>query len=99
MSETQRLTQFKNKGRDANVSSASSRAYCQTLQVCDVLELIAGAPTPESGGERRAPEGEERWSDVQEEKCGRSSWGRHFPSSGKDSELPGKSFKIKTKII
>lgn len=65
-------------------------AECSRAGVWRFHVIVAGAATQEGGGERRAPEGEEGWSDVQEEECSGSSGGGHFSSSGKDSKLPSK---------
>lgn len=49
----------------------------------------AGTSSQESGGERRAPQGQERWSDVQKKKCVRTSWRSNFSPAGKNRKLSG----------
>lgn len=96
-----RLNKFKNKGKDANVSlleqvASVSLIHELQLHMCDLvsLRINAGASPQESGGERRAPQGEEGWSDLQKKKCVRiSGWG-DFSPSGKNPKLSGEPLNL-----
>lgn len=100
-----RLNKFKNKGKDANVSLLEQVAFGVAsvslihelqLQMCDLvsLRINAGASPQESGGERRAPQGEERWSDLQKKKCVCTSGRGDFSPSGKNPKLSGKPLNL-----
>lgn len=100
-----RLNKFKNKGKDANVSLLEQLAFGVAsvllihelqLQMCDLLSLRinTGASPQESGGERRAPQGEEGWSDLQKKKCVCISGRCDFSPSGKNPKLPGKPLNL-----
>lgn len=56
--------------------------------------VILGASPQESGGQRRAPQSEERWPNVQEEKCGCTSGRGHFSTARTISELSCNYFNL-----
>lgn len=56
--------------------------------------VILGASPQESGGQRRAPQSEERWPNVQEEKRGCISGRGHFSTARTISELSCNYFNL-----
>lgn len=97
-----RLTQFKNKGKDASVSSASNNLHfkleliSQPVVMYAVLYLLwvstsTGAEAKESGSQRGAPESKERRSDPEEEKRPEPSGRADLSSPRERSQRTGRA--------